>query len=87
MTQSDMYGPAGPYLLEVNVGNPAAPGERRWVLQQSVGTPEEGLAVASRMAPCYEFRLYLAPEWGYLYLDWVDDVGGETCSPVWVRRD
>lgn len=75
----------GPMLLEVNVGRPD--GTRVWVLQQSVQSEAEGLAVASRMSSVYRFRLYVSPSYGYRYLDWQPDPTGEEFSPVWVDTD
>jgi hypothetical protein len=86
LTVAELRGPTGPFLLEVRLTDPVAPASRRWQFQQSVRDLEEGLRVASRMSQAYQYRLFLGAAHGHLYLDWQDDEGADTCSPVWVRR-
>lgn len=74
----------GPFLLEVFLtrGKYAGDIQREWVALVSVSTAQIGLYVASQMATCYQYRLYLGPADGYLYLDWRDD-GDGLFSPYW----
>ena len=86
ITFADLQGPQGPFLLQVLMGR--ATKEPRWVDVQWVDSAEQGLAVASKMAAEYEYRLYLGKAWGYLGLDWVEDEEDtDYCKPVWVRKD
>lgn len=84
LTYTDTLAPAGPFLLEVLLGR--ASDNPRWQFIQSVKDADEGLRVASRMCSIYDYRLFISPDVGYLYLDWVDDGDGETFSPTWIRK-
>lgn len=86
MTRADIAEPQGPFLLEYlaerHTGRPS------WALVRSVQTAEEGLSVASRMSSAYDYRLFISPAVGYLYLDWADDPDNvDYCKPQWVRRE
>jgi len=87
LTVGDLAGPRGPFLVEVLMtrGTYAGSHERQWVLVQSVRDADEGLRVAARMCQDYQYRLFVSPDVGYLYLDWQDGEG-EECTPSWVRR-
>ena len=87
LTVGELAGPRGPFLVEVLMtrGTYAGSHERQWVLVQSVRDADEGLRVAARMSQAYQYRLYISPDMGYLYLDWQDGEGDE-CNPAWVRR-
>lgn len=84
LTVADLNGPVGPFLLEVLLtrGTYAGDHERQWTLVRSVASLDEGLRVASNMATCYDYRLFLGAAYGYLYLDWQEDTDG-MYSPIW----
>ncbi len=55
-----------------------------WVLVRSFDILADAQRHAEDMCQAYNYRIYLSPEQGHLYLTWEDDpTDTDSCIPVW----